>query len=705
MSNAINRAQRPTSPRRGSITTRRASRAHRSTIDDLRSVVVLTQLTLTLTLATLLALTPPALLLLTEELRSSTGQFLLAVALAAGTVGSGLSFLDMRRLQYLVKALRDDSEIIAPGDVRALGRQARRCTALWLAPHIVLLLLFLTPARPPLMDLTTGVSLTLLCCAIVATVALALYATLRATFLKVMELVPTRAMKEVLLSRKGLRESRHNISRRLVIAVVMPMLFVAVGCALIANAHVRRADERHREQSARLMALTAFGPEGAGTDEVGLSELYAQATKIGFSTNIIERKQEQSIRRLKGGLLEVTEPLPSSGTGRSAQVRFNGSGVPVLSLKSLLTALLAVLVAAAFGLNLGNALTQDLFEATAGIRLLGTRPVLSQEKQVARLPRFQIVRQLQEAITGVSDRFRIFAQAQQDAISARASTTRMRGQFFASVSHELRSPLNSILGFTELVRMETLSEGQAESLQVISDRGQELLTLIETILDAARIEVGQLSLMFDEVPFRDLFEEALEKAAQLAGDRRLQVFEEIENDLPKVVMDRTRGARAIATFIAYSVRATDGAKMWVRAERHGANNIRIDVDVPSRLHTADELSQMLEPKGGLAKREHRGLALGLQLANSVVKLHGGTVNVVNRRHKGSMFCITLPSAKPMVQSTPPQSSFSERPPHAPNQTDSAVSDANSNPPVDETPDEPPDTDRDPQPTVPKRSSP
>jgi hypothetical protein len=231
----------------------------------------------------------------------------------------------------------------------------------------------------------------------------------------------------------------------------------------------------------------------------------------------------------------------------------------------------------------------------------------------------------------------------------------MRGQFFASVSHDLKSPLNSILGFTELVRMEALSEGQAESLKVIAERGQELLSLIETILDAARIEVGQLSLMFDEEPFSELYTAALDKAAALSGHGDMQIYEEIEPDLPALLVDRIRGARAIATFIAYSVRATGGGKMWVRAERHGLHHVRIDVDVPAQMHSASDLEQMLDPAGGLAKREHRGLALALQLANSVVKLHGGSVHVVDRRQKGAMFCITLPTASGVSNAAkPPQ---------------------------------------------------
>ncbi|HTV20274.1 MAG TPA: histidine kinase dimerization/phospho-acceptor domain-containing protein, partial [Polyangiaceae bacterium] len=615
----------------------------RNTIQDLRIVVVVTQVSFSLVLATILALLPSALLLLNRELSISTAQYLFGLTIVSGAVAGARSYMDMRRLDFLLRALSEDSDIVDARDVSALGKQAGRACVQWLLAHVVLLAVFATPMRPALMDFTTGVALMWLSGTIAATVTLPLYAALRNTLLQVIELVPAKVMTEVVTSQENSRESRERISRRLLFAVLAPMLVVAIACALIANAHVRRADERSYEEIARVMARAVFEPRPTTLDAVGLQDLYSRATELGFPTQVIESEHSYKLRPLEGGFLEITTPLDSP-VAASAIVRFHGSSVGVMSTESGLFAVLAIVVAAALGLALGNALTQDLYNATQGVRLLGTRALLSKPSHESRLPRFRIVRQLQSAVEGVANRFGIFAQAQQDAIAARAAATRMRGQFFASVSHDLKGPLNSILGFTELVRMEQLSDGQAESLQVIADRGQELLSLIETILDAARIEVGQLSLMFDEEPFNELYAATLDKAIALSGRSDMQIYEEIEPDLPAMLVDRIRGARAIATFIAYSVRATDAGKMWVRAERHGPHHVRIDVDVPALLHTAADLQQMLDPAGGLAKREHRGLALALQLANSVVKLHGGSVHVIDRRQKGAMFCITLPTA-------------------------------------------------------------
>ncbi|MEY4548007.1 MAG: hypothetical protein RL685_4202 [Pseudomonadota bacterium] len=652
------RSQRDTAPRLTTATPNLSRR--RNAIQDLRSVVGFTMLSFSLALATLLALAPPVLLQLNRELSISTAWYLFLLTLGSGVLAAARGYMDMRRLDFLLRALAEDSDIVDAKDVSALGRQSGRATMQWLVPHLISLTLFVTPMRPALMDITTGVALMLLCGAIAATVALAFYATLRTSFLQVIELVPAKVMTEVVLSKENDVEFRDRISRRLLFAVVTPMLFVAIGCALIVNAHVRRADEGGRERVARIMARAVFEPKPATLEAIGLQDLYERARELGFPTQIIESEHSYEVRPIEGGFLELTTPLDSTEPA-SALVRFHGSAVEVTSAESLLIAVLAIVVAAALGSLLGNALTSDLYHATQGVRLLGTRALFAKPTGETRLPRFRIVRELQRAVEGVAHRFGIFAQAQQDAIAARAAATRMRGQFFASVSHDLKSPLNSILGFTELVRMEPLSEGQAESLKVIADRGQELLSLIETILDAARIEVGQLSLMFDEEPFSELYTAALDKAAALSAHGDMQIYEEIEPDLPALLVDRIRGARAIATFIAYSVRASGGGKMWVRAERHGQHHVRIDVDVPAKMHSAADLEQMLDPAGGLAKREHRGLALALQLANSVVKLHGGSVHVVDRRQKGAMFCITLPTASGMRSPSKPPARGSIRP--------------------------------------------
>jgi signal transduction histidine kinase len=157
------------------------------------------------------------------------------------------------------------------------------------------------------------------------------------------------------------------------------------------------------------------------------------------------------------------------------------------------------------------------------------------------------------------------------------------------------------------------------------------------------VEEGQLSLAPEEISFATLYEGAMLKANDLCGDYRPQVFEEFDPHIPPLLIDRSHTERAFATLLAYSVRTHRGGKMWVRAERESPNRLRIDIDVPSPEHSPRALEGMLSTHTEVERREHRGLSLGLRLAQAIVKLHGGSVRVLDRGKKGAMFCFTLPT--------------------------------------------------------------
>jgi hypothetical protein len=159
-------------------------------------------------------------------------------------------YLDMRRLDFLLRALSEDSDIVDARDVSALGKQASRTSMQWLIPHVGFLTLFVTPMRPALMDITTGVSLFLLCAAIAAMVALALYATLRNSFLQVIELVPPRIMTEVVLSPAAAARGAHPD------AVRRARLCVDRQCARAPRGRAQPRGDRARHGASRLRATT-----------------------------------------------------------------------------------------------------------------------------------------------------------------------------------------------------------------------------------------------------------------------------------------------------------------------------------------------------------------------------------------------------------------------------------------------------------------
>lgn len=601
----------------------------------------------------LLSWAVPFLLLLGEPVRTSVTMTLFVSMLTGGIVAGILIRFRLRKHSFLLRALSVESHAsgessIAPEAIRTFIAEPQRIARAWLYPQYAALAAFATPLRPSPLDWTTSLAVALLAGLILSTASLPLLVVVRTNFLRVLERAPINFAQELMAEAEKQARTNQQINRRITAAVTMPVVFVALGGALIVNAHLRRDDERFRAETARMLARSALELQPGST--AALERAIAEATTRGFPAQVAAEGARYGVILERGGIAELTTPLDHG----SARVRYDSSTVPVIGMAPLLVALLATVTAALLGLWLGSLLTKDLQQATRRVRALGTMPGLGASGLTfTQRPRFLVVSELVDAIERLADRFSVFAQAQEDAIRARAVATRTRGLFFATVSHDLKSPLNSILGFTQLVSIEPLTSGQHESLQAIHSRARELLALIETILDAARVEEGQLSLVRDEVAFSDLYTGGIAKAAELSSGYPLQIYKEIERDIPPLLVDRQRVVRALATLVAYSVRSHKGGKMWVRAERETDHSVRIDIDVPQPEHPPPELEAMLSTQTSARRRDHRGLALGLRLARSVVELHGGAVRVIDRGKKGAMFCVTLPTV-PRPLSRPPQ---------------------------------------------------
>jgi signal transduction histidine kinase len=450
-------------------------------------------------------------------------------------------------------------------------------------------------------------------------------------------LAPPEVMREVVEDAERLGRIRRRVSRRIFSAVTMPVFFTAFGATLIVAAHVRRADERSREETARILSRAVLEPNAGESSWLGVEDAVLQARALGFYAYSSREPSEYRVERGRSGRLVVTTPLDvGSGT-----MEFNRSTVGLLSPRALALALVGTALAALFGWLLGRALGEDLRAATQDVRELGTEAVMGGGRRVVRSARFRVVARLGMAIARLAGRFRVFARAQERSIEARDAAARTRGMFFASVSHDLKSPLNAILGFTEIVRSRPVTPGQAESLDLIERRGRELLALIETILDAARVEAGQLSLVLDSVEMGTLLEEAVARGRDLGGDRPIQISVQTAPGIPPLRADRVRLPRAVATFVAYAVREAGGPSLRIVATPEPPNRARIDVEVPSERLKAGELESVLDPARAPGTTEHRGLSLALRLGRAIVELHGGSVEL-DRRAGTETFSLHLP---------------------------------------------------------------
>lgn len=587
----------------------------------------------------LLGVLTPHLLLLSGPVAKEGAATLALAVLLGGGFGVGLSALRLRRYRFVLRALALGSTSIEPYELAEMNDEPRGVVTRWAVPCSLFLVAMTSFFRPKIIDLATGATLCLLGLVIVAAVSLPLFALVRSSFLKAFELAPHELMREVVEAAERRAQVGERVSRRMVIAVTTPVAFLAIGSALVVSAHLRRADERHREESARVFSRAALEQLPGLVAGAGLEEAIERGRALGFAARVRSTPSDYRVTRGEDGIVSLVTPLDRG----SAEVRFSGSTAAVLSPGFVFVALAAAGFAGALGTLLGGALGRDLRAATRDVQELGTEDVMSGGTRIMRFAQFRMVARLGLAIEQLAARFRVFAKAQERSIEARKAAARMRGLFFASVSHDLKSPLNAILGFTELVRKTELSPAQLESLNLIDRRGRELLALIETILDAARVEAGQLSLVLDPTDVESLLSESVAKGKDLGGDREIEVYVELAENTPPLRVDRVRVPRALATFIGHAVRSAQTSAIHVRAAPDPSGRVRIDIEVPNQDQDPRRLAAMLDPSPTLGPSEHRGLALGLRLARSVVELHGGSIEV-SSLGSGAAFSVLLPCA-------------------------------------------------------------
>lgn len=563
-----------------------------------------------------------------------------AIALAA-TVGPADSMFALRRYRFLLRALALGSDAVQVEDLGRLTREAYRTAMVWLAANATCIVAAVLFARPELLDQATTWTVALLILLIASAAALVLYATLRATYLNIIELAPAAVTAELIRKNEISGYATRTIKQRLVVAVVAPVAFVTLGSTLVVASHIRRADEQQRETSALAVARSTFEESPGIVKLAGLAEASERAKQYGFDIAWSPEHRTYLRRHAPGGDLELIAPLDSG----SVQVRLPAVSLSGIGWFAWGVTVAAVVVAAWLGIEIGRLLVQDLATATRQVRALDTRSVTEDTRRQDPTPRLALVAELSQSVTKLAGRFREFSKAQERAIHVGEATARMRGLFFASVSHDLKGPLNSILGFTEMVRRgESLTPEQEESLAVIDRSGRELLALIETILDAARVEAKQLQLVRETVLIDDLVADIVEKGHHLAGENAVDVIGDIRGDLVSVEVDRVRLSNALATFVGHAGRTVPGAIVRLHVAPLGDNIVGFALELPALPVPGSNAS----PNGGGYKAipTHRGLALGMGLARSIIELHGGSIYRVDRGTKGLRFVVKLPSQRP-----------------------------------------------------------
>lgn len=348
----------------------------------------------------------------------------------------------------------------------------------------------------------------------------------------------------------------------------------------------------------------------------------------------------------------VAHDLALLGAAPAAAANGSAAGLAVSGSIAFAATVVAAAVGAAFARRLGG----DLGTATSALDELarGSSERASSAPPALGLLRFAEVRELGRSIADMTQRFDDLYRMQTRSIQARSEAQRMKGQFLASMSHDLRSPLNSIIGFSELLLRGIegpLTPAQKEVLRIIHASGEDLLRLINDILDSAKLEAGRLDVQREWTPSVEILNETIKRSREFVGDKDIDLVAELQPGLPPVFVDADRLSQAFLNIIANAFKFMEQGTVRVRASiGQGSPGpvgpyLRVEIaDTGTGIREEDKGSifEAFRQVDGSSSRRAGGMGLGLSLARAIVELHGGKVWVESRLGAGSVFTVAVP---------------------------------------------------------------
>jgi PAS domain S-box-containing protein len=227
---------------------------------------------------------------------------------------------------------------------------------------------------------------------------------------------------------------------------------------------------------------------------------------------------------------------------------------------------------------------------------------------------------------------------------------RARDEFLASMSHELRTPLNAILGLSESLAEMTagpLNEKQQRYVSTIRESGNHLLSLINDILDLARIDAGQIVLNITEVDLMQVCQASLRMIQQLALKKNQQITLNVDAGVSSIWVDERRLKQILVNLLSNAVKFTPaGGKLGLEVVGDPREKRVMFTVWDNGIGIGEkDLARLFRPfmqlDSSLA-REAPGTGLGLALVAQMARLHGGSVSVESRLDEGSRFTVTLP---------------------------------------------------------------
>ena len=254
------------------------------------------------------------------------------------------------------------------------------------------------------------------------------------------------------------------------------------------------------------------------------------------------------------------------------------------------------------------------------------------------------------AIRDMTDRKQFEKQLQaQNAALEEAGLAKDR--FLASMSHELRTPLNAIIGFTGTLLMKLpgpLTEEQDQQLRVIQTSARHLLSLINDVLDLAKVQSGKLDVHFEPVDPRMVLEEVATSLRVAAAQKELSFEVSVPKDSHSITTDHRALQQILTNLIGNAIKYTEKGTVHAvlaEREREGKRCVEfeiIDSGIGISLEDQRRIFNPFEQVDTSSTRRFEGVGLGLYLSSRLAQTIGGTLTLKSTLGRGSTFTLSLP---------------------------------------------------------------
>src|SRR5258708_6986204 len=225
----------------------------------------------------------------------------------------------------------------------------------------------------------------------------------------------------------------------------------------------------------------------------------------------------------------------------------------------------------------------------------------------------------------------------------------LKSEFLASMSHELRTPLNSIIGYSRMLldsEEDEFSEDAAEDLSAIHNGGKHLLSLINDILELAKIAANKLELDQVGVNFESVAQEVAQMTSILLKGKSVSMIVDIPHDLPDVWADRVRLRQVLNNLVSNAIKFTEKGEVRISASYNPAANEFTasvkDTGIGIAQEKIDLVFERFTQVDSSSARKAGDTGLGLTITRHLIEMHGGRIWAESAKGKGSTFSFTMP---------------------------------------------------------------